>query len=74
VIATLHDLHATAPRGPSVWTSLEQLAGIRFIEVSGWKWVLIAAGGGLAVCGAMFLIRRLARVVPQVRLGRGELG
>ena len=32
VIATLHDPHATAPRGPSVW--LEHLTGLPFVDAT----------------------------------------
>jgi uncharacterized membrane protein YkvA (DUF1232 family) len=38
-----------------VWTSLEQLAGLRFVGVTAWQWTLLAVGVTAAVYGALLL-------------------
>ena len=57
----VHDLHATAPRGPSVWTSIEHLVGIRYVEISSWKVVAGAAGVALVVYGVVLALRVIRR-------------
>jgi hypothetical protein len=67
VIATLHDPHATAPRGPSVW--LEHLTGLPFVDATAWKWALVVVVMTLAV----YVVVRVALLVATVageRLGR----
>ena len=64
MIASLHDLHATAPPGPAAWTSLDQLAGLRFVDVTTWQWALLAVGVTLAVYAGL--------VVAVVLVGRKE--